>query len=278
MSTLSTILVATDFSESAENAVDYAAELALVSKARLVILSAYHVPLVASEVPTLMFTLSELEKDGLQQLRNSEVRIRKNHPNIKSIELMCLHGFAGETIKSQAEKLQADLVVMGLQGTGFFNEKIIGSNTYEMVQECCCPVMIVHHQLRYKPIKKILFASDNKEIKNLNVLKPLKTLSELFDAELFILHVNREEKNLPGLEAAVGGITLDHFLEGTKHNFYEITANHLTEGLNTFATQHQIDLSVALARNHGFFDSFFRKNHVQDMIYHIQTPILTLHE
>jgi len=278
MPKLTTILAATDFSESAENAVDYAAALAVKCQAALVILSAYHVPLVASEVPTLMFTLSELEKEGLDQLKETEARIKKNNPGLKSVELLCLHGFAGETIRTQAEKLKANIVVMGLQGSGFFNEKVIGSNAYEMVSECSCPVMIVHHQLKYSPIKRILFAIDNKEIKSLRLLDPLKTLASLFEAELFLLHVNKDQRSLPGLEAAVGGVTLDHYLEGLKHNFYEITAPTLTEGLNAFAKEHQIDLSVAFARHHGFFESLFRKNNVQNMIYHIHTPILTIHE
>ncbi|MCU0359232.1 MAG: universal stress protein [Bacteroidia bacterium] len=278
MSSFSTILAATDFSESAENAIDYAAAMAVKSKARLILLTAYHVPLVASEVPTLMFTLNELEKEGLQQLKDTEARIRKNHPELQSVELMCLHGFAGETIKNQAEKLKADLVVMGLQGSGFFSEKVIGSNASEMVSECACPVMIIHHQIKFKPIQRILFASDNKAIKSLNLLEPLKTMARLFNAEIFILHVNKEEKNIPGFEAAVEGVALDHFLEGIQHNFYEITAPNITVGLNTFAQKHNIDLSVALARHHGFFESIFRKNNMQTIIYHIQTPILTIHE
>lgn len=278
MSKLTTILTATDFSESAENAVDYAAALALKCGAGLVILNAYHVPLVASEVPTLMFTLNELEAEGLQQLKATEARVRKTNPGLKSVDLLCIHGFAGEVIKTQAEKWNAGLVVMGLQGGGFFNEKVIGSNTYEMVNDCSSPVMIVHHQLKYKPITRILFASDNKEIKSLNLLDPLKTLAQLFEAEIYILHVNKDEKELPGQEAAVGGLRLDHYLEGITHHFFEMTAANLTEGLNAFAKQHNIDLSVALARHHGFFESLFRKNNVQDIIYHLNTPILTLHQ
>lgn len=278
MSNLGTILAATDFSESAENAVDYAAALAFQCGVGLVILNAYHVPLVASEVPTLMFTLNELEKEGLQQLRETETRVRKAYPGIKSVDLLCLHGFAGEIIKTQAEKQKAGLVVMGLQGGGFFNEKVIGSNAYEMVNDCSSPVMIVHHELKYSPIKRILFASDNKEIKSLNLLDPLKTLAGIYKAEIYILHVNKDEKDLPGQEAAVGGLRLDHYFEGITHHFFEMTAPNLTEGLNAFAKQHNIDLSVALARHHGFFESLFRKNNVQDIIYHLQTPILTLHQ
>lgn len=275
---LTTILAATDFSESAENAVDYAAALAQNCGAGLVILNAYHVPLVASEVPTLMFTLNELEKGGMEELKTTEARVKKNNPGLKSVDLLCLHGFAGEIIKTQVEKLKAGLVVMGLQGGGFFNEKVIGSNAYEMVNDCNAPVLIVHRQLNYSPLKRILLASDHKTIPTLTSLDPLKTLAKQFDAEVCILHVNKNENQVPGMEAAVGGVSLDHYLEEVKHGFYEITAPNVTEGLNAFAKQHNIDLTVALARHHGFFESLFRKNQMQDMIYHLDTPILTIHQ
>ena len=59
---MKTILAATDFSDSAQNAVEYAASMAELTEAKLILFHAYHVPIVASEVPTMMFTLNEMEK------------------------------------------------------------------------------------------------------------------------------------------------------------------------------------------------------------------------
>lgn len=278
MYTLKTILAATDFSESAEKALDFAAALAEKTSARLVLLHAYHTPVVASEVPTLMFTLNELEKNGLEQLKESENRIRKNHPSLQNTELLCLHGFAGETIKNQARHHAADLLVLGLQGHGFINEKLIGSNSYELVQEGNIPVLIVNHHQNFKPIRRILLAIDNREIHSISVLEPLKVLAMIFQSEVVVLHINKHENELPAQSMAVSGVRLDHFLEGIPHRFAEITSVNFMEALNNYADQNAIDLTVALARQHGFFESLFRKNHLQEMIYHTHTPILTLHE
>lgn len=278
MYTLKTILAATDFSESAEKALDFAAGLAEHSSARLVLLHAFHTPVVASEVPTLMFTLGELEKNGMEQLEASAARIRKNHPSVELGELLCLHGFAGETIKNQAKRHGADLLVLGLQGHGFISEKLIGSNSFELVQESDIPVLIVNHFQHFRPIKRILLAVDQREITSIHVLEPLKVLAGMFKAEVIVLHVNRDESELPTQTMASSGVRLDHFLDGIPHRFAEVSSPNFMEALNKYADQNGVDLTVALARQHGFFESLFRKNHVQEMIYHTHTPILTIHE
>ena len=257
---------------------DYTAALAEKTSARLVLLHAFHIPLVASEVPTMMFSLSEMEKDGMDQLRETKKRLRENYPDLAPIDLLCLHGFAIETIQAQAEKISADLIVMGLQGSGFFSEKIIGSNAFELMNQKKHPLLVVHHQLRFKTIKRILLATDNRTIPSLEVLRPLKNFAEIFKAQIYILHVSPTEEVLPPLEAAVGGVKLDHFLEGTTHHFFDVASPNFMEGLNNFADEYAIDLTVAVAREHGFFEKLFRKNHIQDMMYHVHTSILTLHE
>lgn len=278
MDKLNTILAATDFSESADHAVEYAAALAEKAGAALILMHAFHVPVVASEVPTLMFTLGEMEKEGMDQLKIIENKLIKKYPGLKSIWSLCLHGFAVETIESQVEKNKADLVVMGLKGSGFFSEKVIGSNSDALAREAKFPVLIVNSACTFKGIKRILFASDNREIKNHTVLEPLKTIAKTFGAHVSILHVSKKTLAEIPVETAVEGLALNRYLESVAHHFFEESANNLVAGLNAFAKDKQIDLTVALARNHGFFESIFSKNHVHDMVYHTNTPLLILHE
>ena len=271
-------MVATDFSESADNAVDYAAGLADRSGAELILLHAFHIPVVASEVPTMMFTLGEMEKEGMDQLTITENELRQKYPGIKAFKSLCLHGFVVETVESQVEKYKADIVVLGLQGSGFFSEKVIGSNADALARQAKFPVLIINHHCHFKPLKRILFASDNREIKDHSVLEPLKNLAKQFKSEIHILHVSKKEKTETTLENAVEGLAMDRYLEGIEHYFFDENAGELMVGINSYAKNKEIDLTVALARKHGFFESFFHKNHVHSMVYHTNTPILILHE
>ncbi|MBK7818144.1 MAG: universal stress protein [Sphingobacteriaceae bacterium] len=48
---MKTILVPTDFSRVSNNAIDYAAELAVFSKSKLILFNSYHIPVAVTEVP-----------------------------------------------------------------------------------------------------------------------------------------------------------------------------------------------------------------------------------
>ena len=72
---MKTILVPTDFSKIARNAIDYAVEIAKLTKARLILFHVYHATVVPSEMPIVLPT-GEIEKealDGLKKIGNPQI-------------------------------------------------------------------------------------------------------------------------------------------------------------------------------------------------------------
>lgn len=272
------IFSATDFSDSAQNAVKYAAGLAATSKARLILFHAFHVPIVASEVPTMMFTLSEMEKEGMANLDKQAKELTLEYPTIAEINCICRHGFVVEEIESLVNTLKVDLVVMGLQGHSIISEKLIGSNTTELVKQAKFPVLVVHSNLKFKPIQRILLATDNRIPDNKRFLDPLIALSKSLAAHIHILKVIVNKHSNLQLDTAEQGLALDEYLNQTEHSFYEVMADDVLTGINSFSEKKQIDLTVVIARDHSFFESLFSKNNLRNIVYHASTPLLTLHE
>lgn len=62
---MKTILVPTDFSKIARNAIDYAVEIAKLTKAKLVLFHVYHVPVVPVEIPIVM-PIDEVKKETME--------------------------------------------------------------------------------------------------------------------------------------------------------------------------------------------------------------------
>ena len=275
---MKSILSATDFSDSAQNAVNYAANIAADLKARLILFHAFHVPIVASEVPTLMFTLNEMEKEGLANLHKLAKELMLEYPNLLEVECICRHGFVIEEIKTLVNKLNPELVVMGLQGQSVISEKLIGSNTSELVKQAKFPVLVIHGDLRFKPIQRILLATDNKIPENRRFLDPLIALTKTFAAHIHILKVIVNQQNNLQFENALKELALDKYLNETEHSFYEVRAHDVLDGINSFSEKNQIDLTVVIAREHDFFKSLFSKNNLRNIVYHASTPLLTLHE
>src|SRR5688572_17287919 len=68
---MKSILVATDFSQSADNAMNYAASLALNLGANLILLHVYQIPISMSDVPVLMVSAEELRNNADMGLKKS---------------------------------------------------------------------------------------------------------------------------------------------------------------------------------------------------------------
>lgn len=72
--------------------------------------------------------------EGLQKLDQSKLKV---HTEL-------LEGPEAESILKAAEKLQADLIVMGTRGFGAVKGLLIGSVSRKVMHYASCPVMVVH--------------------------------------------------------------------------------------------------------------------------------------
>ena len=275
---MKTLLAPTDFSVISLNALDYAVELAKLSDAKLIIFHAYHAPLIISEVPVVMPLPEELEKDSLKQLKKIEKNLQHKHAGKLKLEVACACGLAVDEIVNYTEKSGVDMIVIGMHGAGFLEEKLVGSVTTSLIQRSNIPVLSVDNTTVFRKIKSMVFASDYHELKKSNFLKPLIDLAQLFKAHVHILNVATSENTEPTLSQAAEGIKLEHMLEATNHSFHQIKNKSVVVGINLFVKAHQIDLVVMIPRKHSFFNSLVKESDTKKMAFHASAPLLTIHE
>jgi nucleotide-binding universal stress UspA family protein len=119
------ILVAIDGSETANRALEAAAELAEALNSRLTIIS------VAPEVPSFAYRsgidVGALEEEARSEtdkiLRESVAAIPQELP----VTSVLKHGHAGERIVEQIDRGEHDLLVMGSRGRGRVATSLLGS-------------------------------------------------------------------------------------------------------------------------------------------------------
>ena len=230
---MKTILVPTDFSKIARNAIDYAVEIAKLTKAKLVLFHVYHVPVVPAEIP-IMLPIDEMEKNTMEGLKKIEKNLYLKHGNKLVVECNCACGFPVDEINLYAKKNKIDLIVMGMEGTGYLTEKLIGNITTSLIKKAKCPVLAIDKHVKFKSVKKIALACDYTETKNKSILDPLKELAQLFKSHVYVLNVVRELKTVPTLSKAVAGIKLDHSLVGVNHSFHYAKNEDVIDGINDF--------------------------------------------
>ncbi len=137
------ILCAIDFSPCSEAAFEAALELTSASGAAL---TAVHVlrELPAAEAPELVhFNVPEyrrlLEKEAQERLKGLAVRKGKGKP----VEIRLVAGKPWRGILHLAHDIEADLVVLGVQGRSATDLLLFGSTAHHVVREAPCPVLTV---------------------------------------------------------------------------------------------------------------------------------------
>ena len=112
---MQSILVPTDFSDNARNALNYAAQLAQKMNASIVLLHAYMLPTPVSEVPYMMVNVEEIQKENEEMARQATEKLQAQ--GIRASYLVRL-GFPSDEIELVTEDQPVDLVVMGMRGKG----------------------------------------------------------------------------------------------------------------------------------------------------------------
>lgn len=273
---MKTILAASDFSKASRNAIQYAAQAAKKTGAKLVLFHAYHPPVAVSDGYIVTPSLEEMKKNSLAKLRRIAASLHTTLGVKLKIEKVCLCGMAADELTIFAEEHKVDLVVMGMRHAGPVAEKLIGSIATTFIRKTKCPVLLIPENTEFRKIKKIVFASD---YKNNEAVEPpvLKELSGIWKSQVHIVHVFTGEKTVPTTTEAIAGLQLDRAFQNIEHSFHSIINTDVVNGINEYVTDHKADLVVMSPRKHTFFDTLFKENTTKKMAFHALVPLLIIH-
>jgi nucleotide-binding universal stress UspA family protein len=274
---MKTILVPTDFSSISKNAINYAIELAKLTKSKIILFHAYYVPIVTTDVMVVP-PMEEIEESNMSILKKIEKTIHKKYGKKIEIECKCKYGFPVDEINQAVKEYKADLVVMGMHGAGKLAEKLVGSTTTSLIRKAKCPVLAIDRHVRFKLIKKIALACDYSAIPNTAILDPLKEIVRLFKSHVNIINILPAEEKIPPVSKAISGVKLEHALEDINHTYYFAQNEDVVNGLNDFVNQKKMDLVVMIPRRHSLLNSIFNEPKTTRIAFHTKVPLLALHE
>jgi len=137
------ILVPTDLSEGAEEALDYACELAAQFGATIHLLNVISIP--ALGVPELGVAMASSVIDSLIQDNKTALDALAQRKCAKATigQQLLRTGDARDVIINAAKELGVDLIVMGTHGRRGVSRALLGSVTETVVRSAPCPVLTV---------------------------------------------------------------------------------------------------------------------------------------
>ena len=136
------ILVPIDFSEYADQALDYAIELAQKLQARLTFLHVIHLtPMAMGEIGAsgLVPYLEAIETDAQQRM---QAILNRVHQEGLEGDTSVVQGVPFQSIVDMAGNKEADLIVMGTHGRTGLTHALMGSVAERVVRLAPCPVLV----------------------------------------------------------------------------------------------------------------------------------------
>jgi nucleotide-binding universal stress UspA family protein len=183
------ILIATDFSEYADYAIQSAASISHQTGAKLILLHVIDRPLDKDDD-------SYVNYHNMPGYNNVITNIQKKMDavvtKLKLIGVKIVYELSNDvfqTIIKHADLNKVDLIVMGAYGKGGSSESYIGANTEKVMLHAKMPVMIVKEQFKEFYVENMVFASEfYGDV--YKVFPKMKKIIDLFGPKIHLLKVN----------------------------------------------------------------------------------------
>jgi nucleotide-binding universal stress UspA family protein len=249
------ILVPTDFSKTAQLALQVAANIARKAEAKIIILHVIEQPgsqsfSISGEISSSMdwdeklFTKRLIEKSKAQ-LGKEVAELEAQGIKVKQ-ELKLGNAYHG--ISTMIAEHDVDLVVMGTSGKSKLEEMIIGSNTEKVIRHAHCPVLTVHGKPQSGDFKNIVYATSMANDEN-EFSKLIKTTQEMFDSTVHIVRINTPNNFQPDTASEK---VMQEFVKKIKLENYTLNIfNHNSEEEGIIHFAESIDADLIAMSTHG---------------------------
>lgn len=274
---MKTIIVPTDFSPIADNAMRFAADMAIDIHASLTLAHVYYIPVALGEMPLPLSSTEEMRKLSEQKLQDRKATIERTYGDKIKIYCETRQGNVVDELSSLCDVLQPFAVVMGTRGAGKLEQALFGSTTLTAIKHLLVPVMIIPPKAKFKPIKKIGLACDFKNVVSTTPEKEIHTVVKEFNAQLHVLNVDHNNKRFKP-DTPEQSFLLHNMIADMKPSYHWIDKENVEEGLNEFAKNNFIDILLMIPKNHSFLSELFLKSHSKELALHSEVPLMTIHE
>lgn len=273
---MKTIIVPVDFSPVSENAAVYAAALAKVVNAKIILVHCVALPVSMADVPLPNNMLAEMTSEADHSIVALRNKLIAHGGSQVQISTSVISGYVISELQAIADEIEVFAVVMGCKGLGNSNLFMFGSTAIEAMQDLNCRVILVPEYVSYKPVHKIGLCSDMKDVNKVLPASAISEMVRIFDSKLEILYVNTDGEDMPG-NVLPEAKKLQSLLSGINPVFHFVDSDRIDIGVTMFVKNEQIDMLLVIPKKHGFLGAVFHKSISKEIAQHLQVPIIILH-
>jgi len=268
---MQTLIVPIDFSSTSLNAATYAANFSVEIDAQRLVL--FHT--------TIGTDKSAASKEEILALAEQEANAVAQHLKTIAPHLELIIIVNNEYLLQGIEQLSSvytdALVIMGITGKNFIEQKLIGSNTLAVVKTKGIPILVIPGSCAYAPIRNIGLAIQYKADETKQIPSNyIVALCQKLSAQLSIINIDKANasKSTEMLKKRQAGMEM--LFSGMQIVFHYMKDSGVTHALYSFIYQMNIDLIIALTEENGFLKSIYKQGLAQTLPYVINKPILIM--
>jgi nucleotide-binding universal stress UspA family protein len=276
------ILLASDFSGSSENALNFAKGIARKAVSEILIFNAAPIPVVDPAIPAFMLEeiLEDQELSAKDKLRQYCERVHEEK-YFDGSKIKCDYtsasGTAVEKLAETVQKEDADLVVMGAYSNSLIS-KWIGSTTISALDRIKCPILAVPEDARFRDFRHIVYACALREYDH-HAIDEVVQFAKIFNAKVTVLHV-----------ADPVSLSLDLVLferlrkkikasdEFGKIKFEMLVSEQKYDAIEWYLSENDGDMVALMKHKTSFFKKLFYKSMIDKSLYRVGVPMFLLNE
>lgn len=270
------ILVPTDFSEQAENALKVAAQMARKFNSEIYLLHMLELPLDlidpsqpngSGDLPEALFFMK------LAHQRFTEVMNKDYLKDIKVHETVEFHG-AFDGIMDISNKYECDVIIMGSSGSDGFKEIFIGSNTEKVVRHSDIPVLVIKNDIEIFDVKKFVFATDlNPE--TIPTFQKAVEFSHKLQAKIELVMVNTPSKFITTTQMEEKLEVYTNNIDRKDFHFTLYNDVSVETGILNYGNKINADLIGISTHGRQGLAHFINGSISEDLVNHAKRPIVT---
>ncbi|MCK5401428.1 MAG: universal stress protein [Flavobacteriaceae bacterium] len=273
------ILIPTDFSENAMNAIKYALELFKYEISEFYFMHAYEDEVYNNDAlltrETFDNVLSIVSKNSQNNLEDTLKQVKEISPNPRhSYNIISSNSSLIDEADIIVDEKNIDIIIMGTKGETDDRKLTFGSHTLQVLKYVQCPVLSIPVNYKYTQPKHILFPTNYLIPYKRRDLKLLCKMAASYRAIIDMLYISRSVK-LSIRQEDNKQFIKDAFREN-ETNFNIVNNKNFIEAINTYIEENNIDMLVMVNTRHSFLENILFQSAVDKLSLNIRIPFLAL--
>lgn len=272
------ILLPTDFSDNAWNAIVYA--LKLFKDEYCTFFFLHSVTIKVSMLSNLSNRLIKtMEQDAMKELLALRELAETSDANANhDFQIILTTDDLNKAIKKAILEWNIEMVVMGTKGASGTKKFFLGSNTINISERLnTCSLLIIPEDYDFIEPKQIAFPTDYNRFYDPKELRPVKTIADLFNSKLRIIHIN-EENDLNNIQN-YNLSSLQNYLSSYEFSIHWMPkyAKKAKE-IHDFVEELKIDLLAMVRYKHSWVEKIMNEPVIKNIGFHPKIPFLVIPE